>query len=192
MMKRSAKFMEAMAAYDAGDGSLALRLMEQCAKAGDPVACYTTALWYKNGEGASVDMRRSAYWMRRLEELAEGGNLEAQWEMSCKVRWGVMLPLSIEHANHWLERAAEGGYGEAQHHLGWYYEFGQYDYPVDKAAAEVWYRRALAQEHPETLYLFAVRQFKDEKPTEAALELLRKAADKGFKQAEHILRSVTH
>lgn len=191
-MKRSAQFLEAIAAYDSDNASLALRLMERCAEAGDPVACYTTALWYKNGEGTPADSRRCTYWMEHLEQLAEDGNLEAQWEMSCKLRWGVMLPLNIARANHWLERAAEGGYGEARHHLAWYYEYGQYDYPVDKAAAESWYQRAFEQGHPETLYLFAIRQFKDGKPTEAALELLRKAADKGFKQAGHVLRSVTH
>ena len=191
-MKRSTQFLEAMAAYDSDDEALALRLMERCAQAGDPVACYTTALWYKNGEGAPADSRRCAYWMRRLEELAEGHNLLAQYELSCKLRWGVLLPLNIERANYWLERAAEGGYGEARHHLAWYYETGQYDYPVDNIAAERWYQKAFEQGHPETLYLIAIRQFQDGKPTEAALELLRKAADKGFKQAEHVLRSVTH
>ena len=191
-MNRSAQFLEAMAAYDSDDESSALRLMEQCAEAGDPVACYTTALWYKNGEGAPADLKRCAHWMQRIEQLAEGDNLFAQWELSCKFRWGDLLPLNIERANYWLERAADSGYGEAQHHLAWYYETGQYDYPVDKEAAESWYQRAFAQEHPETLYLFAIRKFKDGKPTEAALKLLRKAADRGFKQAEHVLRSVTH
>lgn len=191
-MKRSLQFLEAMAAYDSDDESLALHLMEQCAEAGDPVACYTVALWYKNGEGATADSRRCAYWMQRLEQLAEDDNLVAQYELSCKLRWGVLLPLNIERANYWLERAADGGYGEAQHHLAWYYETGQYDYQVDNVAAERWYKRAFEQEHPETLYLFAVRQFKDGQPTDAALELLRKAADMGFKQAEHVLRSITH
>lgn len=181
-----------MSAYDADNESSALRLMEQCAEAGDPVACYTTALWYKNGEGAPPDPERCAYWMQRLERLAESGNLEAQWEMSCKFRWGVMLPLSIERANQWLERAAEGGYAEAQHHLAWYFESGQYNYPIDKPAAESWYQRAFEQGHAETLYLFAIRQFNDGKPTESALKLLRKAADKGFKQAEDVLRSAIH
>lgn len=191
-MKRSAQFSEAMAAYDSDDESLALRLMEQCAEGGDPVACYMTALWYSNGEGAPADSRRSAYWLQRLEQLAKEGNLVAQYELSGMHRWGDLLPLNVELANHWLERSAEGGYGEAQHHLAWYYEFGEYGYPVDRAAAESWYRRAFERGHPETLYLFALRQFKDGKPTEPALDLLRKAADKGFKQAEHVLRSVTH
>jgi len=191
-MKRSAQFLEAMAAYDSDNESTALRLMEQCAEAGDPVACYTTALWYKNGEGAPADLRRCAYWMQRLEQLAQDDNLLAQWELSCKLRWGALLPLNIERANYWLERAAGNGCGEAQHHLAWYYETGQYDYPVDKAVAESWYQKAFEQEHPETLYLFAVRLFKDGQPTEEAIRLLRKAADKGFKQAEHVLTSYTH
>ncbi|WP_269633884.1 tetratricopeptide repeat protein [Pelomonas sp. BJYL3] len=191
-MKPSAQFLEAMAAYDADNESLALRLMERCAEAGDPVACYMTALWYKNGEGAPPDSMLCTYWLQRLEQLAEDGNLVAQYELSGMHRWGDLLPLNVELANRWLERAAEGGYGEAQHHLAWYYEFGEYDYPADKVAAESWYQRAFEQGHPETLYLVAIRQFKDGKPTEPALELLRKAADKGFKQAEHVLRSLTH
>jgi uncharacterized protein len=191
-MKRSNLFLEAMAAYDADDASLALRLMEQCAQAGDPVACHTTALWYKNGEGAAADSRRCAYWTQRLEMLAEDENLVAQWEVSCNLRWGVLLSFNIERANYWLERAAEGGYGEAQHHLAWYYEFGQYDYPHDLVAAQEWYQRAFEQEHPETLYLYAVRLFIDGKPTEDAIRLLRRAADKGFKQAEHVLQAYTH
>lgn len=191
-MKRSAQFLEALAAYDSDNAPLALRLMEQCAEAGDPVACYTTALWCKNGDGTPADSKRCAYWLRRLEQLAEDGNLVAQYELSGMHRWGDLLPLNVELANHWLERAAEGGYGEAQHHLAWYYEYGQYDYPVDPEAAAMWYQRAFEQEHPETLYLFAVRQFIDGEPTEEAIRLLRKAADRGFKQAEHVLNSYRH
>jgi len=191
-MKRSVQFLEAMAAYDSDDEPLALRLMEQCAEAGDPVACYTTALWYKNGEGAPADSRRCAYWLQRLEQLAEDGNLVAQYELSGMYRWGDLLPLNVELANHWLERAATGGHGEAQHHLAWYCEFGQYDYPVDPTEAAKWYQRAFEQGHPETLYLYAVRLFRDGQPTEEAISLLRRAADKGFKQAEHVLQSHRH
>jgi TPR repeat protein len=191
-MKRSAKFREAMDAYNNNQPELALRLMEECAKLGDPVACYLTALWYKSGDGIPVNLKRSAQWLARLEELAEQGNLEAQWEVGQHYRFGDLLPLNIERANYWLERAAERGYGEAQHHLAWYLETGQYDYPVDPDTAAKWYRRAFDQEHPETLYLFAVKQFCDGRPTEEAIRLLKKAADKGFKQAAEVLRSYTH
>lgn len=62
-MMRSHLFLKAMDAYDDDQPELALRLMEECANQDDPVACFTTALWYRKGEGAPV--------LTRLEELAE-------------------------------------------------------------------------------------------------------------------------
>src|SRR6188474_3303529 len=181
-MSRSTKFLEAMDAHNNDSQELALRLMEECAKLGDPVACYMTALWYRDGNGTPIDLKHSAQWLTRLEELADQGDPEAQWEVGQHYRFGDLLPLNIERANYWLERAAESGNGDAQYHLACHLETGQYDYPVDPEAAAKWYQRALEQEHPETLYLFAVKQFRDGRPTEEAIALLKKAADKGFKQ----------
>lgn len=191
-MGRSKQFLAAMDAYNADRPELALGLMEECARQGDPVACYMTALWYRKGEGTRPDVDRSAVWSARLEELAQLGDLEAQWEVGQHYRFGDLLPLNITRANHWLERAAEGGYGEAQHHLAWYFQTGQYGYPLDLEAAETWYSRAFEQGHPETLYLFAIRRFHDGQPTDEALRLLRESAEKGFKQAAEILRSYSH
>jgi uncharacterized protein len=189
---RSARFNEAMAAYNRGDAELAVRLMEECARTNDPVACYLLALWYRTGDDIPADLSKSDAWLSRLEELAEQGNVEAQWELAGMYRFADLLPLEIERANCWLERAADGGFAEAQHHLAWYFETGQYDYPVDPEAAAEWYQRAFDQEHPETLYVFAMKEFKDGQLTEEAFRLLRKAADKGFVQAAHILRSYAH
>lgn len=191
-MKRSDRFLAAIAAYDANDSKLALQLMEQCAESGDPVACYTTALWYRDGEGAPCNVSRSAFWMKRLWQLAEQDDSLAQWELSCKLRWGVLLPLNIEQANYWLERSAASGYGEAQHQLAWYHETGQFGYAVDANTAAEWYSRAFAQDNPETVYLFAIRKFKDGVPTDEAMQLLRKAACMGFKQASHVLAAHQH
>ena len=83
------------------------------------------ALWCQKGEGTAVDPERCAHWIERLQALADDGNLEAQWELSCMQRWGDIVSLDIRIANHWLERAAKGGYGEAQHLLAWYYQTGQ-------------------------------------------------------------------
>ena len=191
-MKRSEQFIAAIDAYDTGNAELALHLMEKCAEQNDPVACFTVALWYRNGEGAVVDTKRSAQWLTRFERLADEGNTEAQWEIGQHYRFGNLLPQNIQRANYWIERSAEGGYAEAQHHLAWYFETGQYGYLVDHDAAETWYRRAFMQEHPETLYTFACRKFCNGLPTEEALMLLRKAAEKGFKQATEVLHSFTH
>ena len=181
-----------MDAYNENKSELALRLMEACALSGDALACYMAALWRRNGEGAPVDAEQSEKWLTRLEELAYQGNITAQWELGQQYRFGDLLPLDVQRANYWLERAAESGCGAAQHHLGWFYETGQYEYPVDPKAAELWYQRAFAQEYPETLYLYAIRKFRDGRPTDEAISLLRKAAAMGFTQAVDLLRSYTH
>jgi uncharacterized protein len=189
---RSRLFMDAIDAYDSGELDVALRLMETCAEQGDPVACFMAALWHKDGDGVSMDLGRCEYWLERMEKLASQGNAEAQWELGQNYRFGNLFPLDIARANYLLENAAEGGSGEAQHHLAWYLESGQYGYPIDPELAEQWYQRAFNQGHPETLYLFALRAFQNGKPTEIAIELLKRAANKGFKQASDMLSISMH
>ncbi|MDQ0571068.1 TPR repeat protein [Variovorax paradoxus] len=184
--------MAAMTAYDEDRNEEALRLMESCAENGDPVACYVAALWYRNGEGTPVDLKRSDELMQQLELLAESGNAVAQWEVGQHYRFADLLPLNIKRANYWLEAAAQNGHGDAQHHLAWYLATGQYNYSVDPETSEKWYLRAFEQGHPETLYTFALREFRNGEITEEAIALLKQAADKGFKQAEQVLRQYTH
>jgi len=191
-MGRSAQFLEAFDAYDSGDTERALRLMICCAEQGDPVACFTVALWYRDGEGVRTDIGSSQKWMGRLESLAKEGNIEGQWELGQHYRFGDLFPKDISLANYWLERAAEGGWADAQHHLAWYLETGQYGFPIDPKAAEEWYRRAFEQGHPETIYVYAMRAFHDGQPTPQALALLRSAAKKGLKQASEVLSAFTH
>jgi uncharacterized protein len=191
-MNRSPKFAQALAAYNADDTSLALRLMEECAESDEAAACFLMALWCAGKEGMPVDEERSSHWLGVFKELAEQGDLEAQWDLAQNYRFGNLLRQDSRLANEWLERAANGGHGEAQHHLAWYYETGQHGYPLDKALAESWYQKAFEQEHPETLYLFAVRKFQDGVPTDYAMQLLRKAASMGFEQAGHVLAAHQH
>ncbi len=192
MTLRSAKFAEAMESYSNDRTEDALRLMEECARGGDPVACHMVALWYRNGEGTPASLEQSEKWVERLERLAAEGDAEAQWELGQNHKFGDLVPLNIERANFWLERAAENGWAEAQHHLAWYLETGQYDYAIDPALAQSWYQRSFEQGHPETLYLYAIRAFRDGQPMQEAIGLLARAADKGFKQAADVLKSYTH
>ena len=174
------------------DAGAAFPLMMRCAEAGNPNACFLLALMYCQGEGVAANEKEYRFWLARLLKIAEECDPVAQWEVSCKYRWGNHFPTDIRRANHWLERSAEGGNGDAQHLLAWYLETGQYDYPIDRAESESWYQLAFAQGHPEALYTFALREFKDGKITEKAIALLRKAADQGFQQASHVLREYTH
>lgn len=182
-----------MAAYNNNDINTAALLMKECALSGELRACYMMALWLSNEEiSNSFDNENEIFWLKKIEKAAQDGNLEAQWDWSCKLRWGNLVEVNIDEANYWLEKAAEGGFGEAQHHLAWYYESGQYGYPIDPLAAQKWYQRAFEQGHPETLYLYATRLFREGRPTEEAIALLSQAADKGFKQAEHVLQDYRH
>jgi hypothetical protein len=52
----------------------------------------------------------------------------------------------------------------------------------------MWYRRAFDRGHPETLYTFALREFKEGQITAKAIALLKSAADKEFTQAADVLR----
>jgi uncharacterized protein len=191
-MNHSAKFLEAMQAYDDSRAETAAKLMEECASHDDPAACFTLAIWYKDGDGVAADQGISDRWLARHLELAELGNIEAQWNAGQNYRFGNLLPLNVELANYWLERAASAGHGEAQHHLAWYYETGQYNYTVDLDEANKWYQLAFEQEHPETLYMYATRLFSDGNITDEAIILLRKAANKGLKQAKYVLDANMH
>jgi uncharacterized protein len=177
-----------MRANDEGRYADAARLMEQCARKGDPVACYFMALWSRDGEGVAASSAQSERWKQEMERIAGSGDAEAQWELGQSLRFGNVFAFDIQRANYWLERAAESGWAEAQHHLAWYLQTGQYGYAIDHQTSEMWYRRAFEQEHPETLYTFALREFADGKITEKAIALLTRAAAKGFKQAAHVLR----
>jgi len=186
-MSRSAQFSAAMRASESGRPAEAVQLMAQCAKDGDPVACYLLAFWFQDGEVVPVDKEQSERWMREMERLAESGNPEAQWELGQSIRFGNLFQQDIARANHWLERAAENGWGDAQHHLAWFLQAGLYGYPRDLELSEKWYRRAFEREHPETLYFFALREFKSGQMTDRAKALLLRAAEKGFMQAAHVL-----
>lgn len=187
MIKPSPAFVAAMDASDAGCQTEAVKLMERCAMTGEPVACYFMALWYRDGDGVPVDAAESQRWMSELVRIAKSGNAEAQWELGQFLRFGNVFTCNVVSANYWLEQAANNGCGEAQHHLAWYLEAGQYGYAMNIETAERWYQRAFAQGHPETLYLYALREFTNGEITSKARALLERAADNGFQQALHVL-----
>jgi uncharacterized protein len=137
----------------------------------------------------SADRERSAQCIARLAELAEEGDAEAQRNLEFCYRYGDVLPTDIERANYWLERAAAAGCAEAQIDLAHYNESGMYGYSANPDQAAKWRQRAFDQEHPDALYEVAIGRFVDGQPTEEALALLRKAADKGVERARYLLQA---
>ena len=77
-MTRSPRFHEAMVAYNEDNMALAMQLMEECARDGDPVACYMLASFYSESKGSRGNKAHVEKWLARFEELAEDGNAEAQ------------------------------------------------------------------------------------------------------------------
>ena len=191
-MIASRKFIAALEAYDAGDMPRALKLMRESAVDGYARACYFMALWARDAEFGPNDDATSSYWFNRLERLAEDGDPAAQWELGQSLRFGDLGMVDLAAANKWLERSASNGWPDAQHHLAAYLEAGQFGFTRDIAAAEGWYKRALEQNYPETLYTFAMREVRGGVPSTRALELLRQAADLGFKPADEALQKYLH
>ncbi len=186
----SSIFDEAMSAYDDGLLLRAITLMEQCARSGDPVACFLVALWYREGSESKENLDASDAWLLRLRQLAVDGNAAAQWELGQHYRFGNLYPVDVDEANRLLERAAHGHNADAQFHLSCFLQAGSFGFTQDVASASHWFDRALEQGHPEATYMYALAHFVDGRPTENAIQLLRASADKGFRQAQYILQGL--
>lgn len=181
-----------MRAYNAGEEARALRMMEECANDGHPTAMVLTAIMYRDGEGTAAQPERYKHWIDRFVALAHSGNAEAQWQLSGDYRFGNHFAQSIEKANAWLEQAAENGNPDAQYHLAYYLRYGDQGYSIDVERSEYWMECALKQGHPDALYAEAMAHYKDGRPTDYALDMLRRAAEKGLLQAQEELQRVSH
>ena len=82
-----------------------------------------------------------------LKPMAEAGDARAQNDVAVMHALGLGVPVSMETAAAWLERAAEGGIAEARARLGWMYYRG-IGVPADVSRAAHWSRLAAEQGHP--------------------------------------------
>lgn len=72
-----------------------------------------------------------------LQDLAEGGDPVAQYELAGFHHYGRVGPVSFEKARQWYERAAKQGNTDAMLGLAVIYGFGQ-GVPQDKRQAFLW------------------------------------------------------
>ena len=67
---------------------------------------------------------------RLFKELAEQGNVDAQYNLGVMYETGKGVPEDDKEAVVWFRKAAEQGFTNAQYNLGWMYAHGK-GVPVD-------------------------------------------------------------
>lgn len=193
MTHRNARhFRKAAAARADGDFKVAFPLMLECAEQDQPKACFLLALMYLNGEGVVPNPSEYKRWLLRLQQLAEAGDPDAQWELNCKYRWGNHFEENRELANMWLQRSAEGRNSEAALTLFYYFRNGAEGFKKDARLAEEWFSRALAEKHPEALYLRGVALLSRQEDSLQGLVLLKESASTGFLPSIEALERIGH
>lgn len=91
-----------------------LRDLEKRAQGGDIATAAQLGEMYRNGEGAPVDYRKSAYWYRIA---AEAGNAGAQAGLGALYYMGQGMKQDYVAAERWNRLAAEAGDAQGQSYL---------------------------------------------------------------------------
>lgn len=127
-------------------------------------------------------------WLDDLEEsakthlaAAEGGNLDAQFELSIYFTQGLGVGEDPKAARRWLERAAEGNHPRALYNMASSYATGSHG-ELDTAKATDYYERAAALGHGRAAATLAVMILTDEieGTREKAVEWLDLADENGY------------
>lgn len=92
----------------------------------------------------SVEARAQVRSVAELQNIAEQGDADAQWQMAVRYHNGEGVPQDDTQAMKWFERAAEQGHIDAQSRLGAYYWAGR-GVPEDLSKAYYWSAIATAQ-----------------------------------------------
>ncbi|MBX3593952.1 CHAT domain-containing protein [Sphingomonas sp.] len=128
----------------AGEGKLALPLIEKAAAAGSLQAANTLAAMYEQGDGVEKDAKR-AFAYARVGETSRYvwivGRL-GQYYME-----GTGTPADPARGLKLFARAFELGNAGAAHDLGDIYRFARYGFARDYALARKWYARATEMGH---------------------------------------------
>jgi TPR repeat protein len=124
-----------------------------------------------------------------LRELAEQGDVMAQYKLGTAYEEGSCVHIDNEKAVFWYRKAAEQGNSSAQYSLGRMFDYGC-GVPEDKQEAAIWYRKAAeqgdgnAQNDLGVMYLTGEGVPEDK--TQAAF-WFRKAAEQGIATAQNNL-----
>ena len=132
---------DAVAAYNTGDYTTALRLIRPLAEQGDSGAQLKIGYMYAHGEGVPRDYVEGVRWYRRA---AEQGHGSAQDSLGFSYYRGEGVPQNYSEAAKWFRLAADQGLGNSQNKLGLIYEDGE-GVPQNYVLAHMWFNLATAQ-----------------------------------------------
>lgn len=192
--------------YEEGDGveqsdEKAVYWLEKAANQGLDFSQYLLGTHYKDGTGVDQNAQKALYW---FEKSAEWGNSYAQFELSAIYDEKGDIKTSVE----WLRKAAEQDHEIAQHNLGVAYVKGE-GVERDFEKALEWFLKAkengcefsdgaikklreILQEKEEVIddaeKLFSIgMDHIRKKEYETAVGYLKRAADKGWAEAQYML-----
>ena len=188
------------------------------AEQGDPKSQCELGLDYMFGYDTAPNFEESLKWLnlaaaqgnedalKMLEQVekakkllldAEGGDLEAQYQIGRYYYHGYGLAADIEKAKDWYVRAAERGHTEAMYKLGFHYDLSgtvpRDGYRESMLEARKWYTLAAKQGHAEAAYRlgriyyygFGFDRFEDHRGE--AIKCFEFAAEKGLDEAQYTL-----
>jgi uncharacterized protein len=135
--------------FQAGDHQGAAQILEQSAKAGNPIAQLRLAMLYEAGDGVPRDLGKAFSWYRAA---AQNGEPAAQYELGTYYEYGKGVV-----ADNWDEAAklyrasAEQGWVKGETGLGRAYEYG-IGVPLDLGQAIAWYDKGAAKGDAKAAY----------------------------------------
>ena len=168
------------------DQARAVNWFRQAAERGHLEAQFNLAAKYDNGEGVSQNHAEAARWYRLA---AEQGLADARFFLAQALESGEGVPKNIEEAIDWYILASEQGHRSAGVTL-WGHALAERYLPEDEIEKIFVERLGVEMRQPLAEYKYAYRLLVGdgvETNIAFALDLYRKAADKGFEPArEHL------
>jgi TPR repeat protein len=136
MLVACSDYQKARRAYEVGNFTEALQMLEKLAKDGDSRAQYEVALMYLQGIGTKIDPMMGGKWMLAS---ANNGNTTAMVEIGGRHEAGVNAEKNPIIAFTWFRRAAIAGDAIGKYKLAMMYETGE-GVPEDLPRAYAWYK----------------------------------------------------
>ncbi len=179
----------ALNAYNEGNYTNALEILQRLAERGEPHAQYNLAAMYDAGNGVEENDETAVKW---YAVAAEQGIISAAFNLGNMYREGEGVAQSYQDAVHWYQMAADKGDASAQYNLGAMYENG-YGIERDMQQAADWYQKAakqgLAHAQHRLGELYAEGDVLEQDPI-AAFNWLNRAALQGYQPAKTELTSL--